>query len=258
MKHLVKKYVNSGKLESDTVEAIKNAPIDEKVLAEIAKDKMKDHFALAVTEDNQIYQTFKYQNGNDVYLIPEPDPIIIYFDTSLHFLKEVAERRNQLLSKMNIHGDFMAVNGDFYWYFASVSSHIIFLFLAIEAFINRAVPDDFEYRRPIQKKKTELYVGIQIQRSIEFLEKIKEVLPQATNKNFVSEFSHKYESIQQLKKFRDDIVHTKSFSGTSPNFYEDLFVKSLDFEFDKTLYAVRDFINYHRPNLIEECDCGND
>lgn len=258
MKHLVKKYVNSGKLESDAVEAIKNAPIDEKMLAEIAKNKMKDHFALAVTDDNQIYQTFKYQNGENVYLIPEPDPIIIYFDTSLHFLKEVVERRNQLLSKMTIHGDFMAVNGDFYWYFASVSSHIIFLFLALEAFINRAIPDNFEYRKSIQDKKTELYVGIQIQRNVEFLEKIKTVIPLITEKKFVIEFTHKYEHIRQLKIFRDEIVHTKSFAGTSPNFYEDLFVKSLDFDFDNTLFAARDFINYHRPNLIEECNCGND
>lgn len=258
MKHLVKKYVNSGKLNDETVDVINNAPIDEKMLAEISKDKMKDHFALAITEDNQIYQTFKYEQGDRVYLIPEPDPIVIYFDTARHYHKDIATKRSELLTKLNGYNDFMAVNGDFYWYFATVSSYVIFLFLAVEAFINRAIPDNFEYRRPIQDKKTELFVGIQIQRYVEFLEKIKSVLPLATEKNFVTEFTHKYEHIRQLKIFRDEIVHTKSFAGSSPNFYEDLFVRSLDFDFDNTLFAARDFINYHRPNLIEECNCGND
>lgn len=260
MKHLVKKYVKAVKVGEDVVEVFDNAPIDEKAITEISEKKMDGYYAMALTENNQIVQTFKYVNGENVFLIPEPDPIIIYFDTARHFHKTIEKRKVDLFSKLSNHSNnFSSVNGDFYWYFSTVCNYVIFQFLSIEAFINKTIPKDFEYRKSIQDKKTELFDRYQIQRNIEFLEKIKTVLPLATGKNFVQEFSHKYDLIKRLKEFRDEIVHTKSFEGkSSPNFYEELFVTSLDFEFDKTLFAARDFINYHQPDLIEECNCGKD
>lgn len=259
MKHLVKKYVKSAKLGDGVNDIINNTPIDEKVISEISNSKMNGYYAMAITENDTIVQTFKYKNNNNIFLIREPDPIIIYFDTARLFHKTIKEKRLSLFSKLSRNEYFSAVNGDFYWYYSTVSSYVIFLFLAIEAFINKSIPNNFEYKKNIPGKKTELYDKYQVQRNIEFLEKIKSVLPEATNKNFVSEHTHKYEFIRKLKLFRDEIVHTKSFEGkSSPNFYEDLFVMSLDFEFDETLIAARDFINYYQPNLIEECLCGNE
>lgn len=252
--------MKATKVDDDVIEVINNAPIDEKSLSNISNSKMTGYYAMAITEDNHIVQTFKYVNGNNVFMIPEPDPIIIYFDTARNFHKVIDKRRTDLFSKLSSPGyNFIAVNGDFYWYFSTVCNFVIFLFLSIEAFINKIIPNDFEYRKQIQNKKVELYDKYQIQRNIEFLEKIKSVLPLAVDKNFVKEFAHKYELIKELKDFRDEIVHTKSFEGkSSPNFYEDLYVISLNFEFDKTLLAARDFINYHQPDLIEECNCGKD
>lgn len=260
MKHLVKKYVKAVKVGEDVVEIFNKTPIDEKALVNISDKKMDGYYALAITENNQIVQTFKYVSGDKIFMIPEPDPIIIYFDTARHFHKSIAKRKIDLFSKMSSPGyNYVAVNGDFYWYFSTVCNYVIFQLLSIEAFINKSIPKDFEYRKLIQDKKTELFDRYQIQRNIEFLEKIKTVLPLATGKNFAKDFSHKYDLIKKLKEFRDEIVHTKSFEGkSSPNFYEELFVTSLDFEFDKTLLAARDFINYHQPDLIEECNCGND
>ncbi len=77
MKHLVKKYVKSIKIGDDVVDVIDNAPIDEKVLSEISDSKMAGYSAMAITENNFIVQTFKYVNGDNIFLIPEPDPIII-------------------------------------------------------------------------------------------------------------------------------------------------------------------------------------
>ncbi len=259
-KHLVKKYIRRTKVGQDVVEVINNAPIDEKAIAEISDAKMEGYYSFGITEDNEIVQTFKYIEGEKMFLIPEPDPIVIYFDTARHFHKTIQSRRDKLFEKLGTPGNnFYSVNGDFYWYFSTVSTYIIFLFLSIEAFINKIIPNDFEYRKVVQNKKTELYDKYQIQRSIEFLEKIKSVIPLATSKNFVQEFGHKYELIKKLKEFRDEIVHTKSFEGkNSPNYYEDLFANSINFEFDKTLLTIRDYINYHEENLIEECGCGND
>lgn len=250
----------SIKVGNEVVQIIKKAPLDEKSLSEISNSKMENKYALALTEDNFIIQTFKYINKEKVYIIPEPDPIIIYFDTARHFHKSIEKHKSDLFIKLSSPGyNVYAVNGDFYSYFSNVSSYVTFLFLAIEAFINKTIPNYYEYRKQISNKKTEVYDNYQIQRGIEFLDKIKIVLPDALGKNFVQEFSHKYDLIKKLKEFRDEVVHTKSYQGKgSPNFYKDLFVTSLDFEHDNTLLAVRDFINFYEPNLIEECECGSD
>lgn len=263
MKHLVKKYVKLATLSEGAAKVLNNAPVDEKELAKISEKKMDGYSAYAFTEDNKMVQTFKFENEGKVYLIPEPDPVVIYFDTAVHYYKTIKSRRDDLFSKLSAeHKDFQAVNGDFYWYYSNASNFILFLFLSLEAFINKSIPDDFEYRRTIQNKKTELYDKLQIQRHIEFLKKIKKVipqLPQFEEKNFVKDFTHKYELIKDLKNFRDEIVHTKSFEGIGTNnFYEGLYVTSLNFEYDKVLFAARDYINFHQENLIEECLCGND
>lgn len=257
MKHLVKKYVKKTKLNDDVMEVINNAPIDEKKIKELSDSNLDGYYGIAITTDNEFIQTFKYLHNKKTFLIPEPDPIVIYFDTARNFHKEINKRRDDLFSKLSKETvNIVAVNGDFYWYFSVVSNYAIFLFLSLEAFINKMIPLDFEYKKRIPNKRTELYNKSQIQKHIEFLEKIKNVLPEVFDKNFVTEQSHKYDLIKKLKEFRDEIVHTKSYQekGT-PNFYENLFVTSLDFDFDKTLYASRDFINYYQPNLIEECHC---
>lgn len=258
MKHLVKKYVRLAQLGEDVAEVFDNAPVDEKELIKITDKKMNGYFCYALTEDNKIVQTFKFENNGKIFLIPEPDPIVIYFDSARHFHKTIKSRKNDLFSKLSAdYKDLTAVNGDFYWYFSNVSSFILFLFLSLEAFVNKSIPSDFEYKKKVQNKKTELYDKLQIQRHIDFLEKIKNVLPEVTGKNFAQDHSHKYDLIKDLKKFRDEIVHTKSFEGIgSSNFYEDLYVTSLNFDFDKVLIVARDFINYYQPKLIEECQCG--
>lgn len=261
MKHLVKKYVKKVKVGEDVVKVISNTPIDEKALTEIDNSKLDGYYGLALTDKNEIVQTFKYIKGDRTFLIPEPDPIIIYFDTARRFHKSIDSLKSELFLKwIKPEGyNVIAVNGDFYWYFSTVCNYAIFLFLSIEAFVNKSIPNDFEYRKQVQDKKTEIYNKFQIQRNIDFSEKIKSVLPEITGKDFVRDFAHKYELIKKLKEFRDEIVHTKSFEGVnSPNFYEELYVTSLDFEFDKILHAAKDFINYHQENLIEECNCGND
>lgn len=263
MKHLVKKYVRLSELTEDAAELAKNAPVDESELAKIGEKKMDGYLALALTEDNKLVQTFKYEENNSVYLIPEPDPIVIYFDTARHFYRTIQSKRDELFSKLLTDQvsqvNFTAVNGDFYWYFSNVSACLIFLFLSIEAFVNKSIPIDFEYKKKIQDKRTEVYDKLQIQRNIDFLEKIKYVMPEVRGENFVQRYSHKFEQIRKLKKFRDEIVHTKSFEGIgTSNFYQDLYIMSFDFEFEMTLFSVRDFINFYQPNLIVECNCGMD
>lgn len=259
MKHLVKKYVRSAKVGQDVADVI-NSAIDEKRIKEIADNNMEGYVGWVQTYDNEIIQTFKFNENGKMFLIPEPNPIVIYFDTARFYIKTILDKRNKLFAelnnpKKNVH----TINAHFYTYYSTACNSAIFLFLSIEAFINKKIEKKFEYRKEIQNKKTELYNKYQIQRNIEFTEKIKEVMPQATGKNFVVEFTHKYEYIRKLKHFRDEIVHTKSLEDENiPNYYEELYVMSLNFEYEKTMLSIRDYINFYEPNLLEECDCGRE
>lgn len=260
MKHLVKKYVRHLKVGQDVTNLLENIPVDEKQIAEIKQKKLDGYYGMVYTEDNELFQTFKYEKDGTTYLLPEPDPIVIYFDTARNNYRQIKDLREEIFKTLKMFDQNLgATMGNFYWYFSIVSSYTIFLFLSIEAFINKSIPKDYEYRRPVQDKKIEVYNKFQVQRNIDFIEKLKVILPEITGKNFVAEHTHKFEQIKKLKLFRDEVVHTKSFEGDNvPNFYENLYVMSLDFEFEKTLLYVRDFINYYQPNLIEECQCGRD
>jgi hypothetical protein len=260
MKHLVKKYMRYAKFKNDLNAAISEIPVDETEIARIQEQKMAGMYGMVLTDTNELYQTFKYEKDGKIFMLPEPDPVVIYFDTARYNFHEVTKMRVELFKQSSHFGkDLVASMGNFYHYYANASSFAIYLFFALEAFINKMIPKDFEYRRKIQDKKTELFDKFQVQRSIEFPEKMKDIIPEITGKNFVNDFTHKYEQIKKLKIFRDEVVHTKSFEADKvPNFYEQLYVMSLDFDFEKTLYYVRDYINYYQSDLIEECNCGRD
>jgi hypothetical protein len=259
MKHLVKKYIRNQKLDNSVVDILNNTPVNENEIRKIVNSNLEEYIGFGLTGDNEMVQTFKFVKDNMVFLIPEPDPIVIYFDSAVHYHNQIIERKSKLFESLsaNTHNIY-AVNGDFYWYFSLTSSFIVFLFLSIEAFTNKIIPYDFEYKKVVPNKRTEIYNKLEIQRNIDFIEKLKFVIPQITKKNFVQEFSHKFQMIKNLKEFRDDIVHTKSKENelNPNNFYEELFKKTLDFDFTNTLLATKDFINYYQKNLIEECNCG--
>lgn len=258
MKHLIKKYVKAIDISQGVVDVLNEARVDENKLSEISQNKLDGYYGMIQFDNNKLIQTFKYITDNKTFLIPEPDPIVIYFDTARLYHKTIQERRNKLFENLKVANNIVAVSGDFYWYYSTVCNYVIFLFLSAEALVNKLIPKDFEYKKEIQGRKTELYNKFQIQRHIEFIEKIKNVLPEALGKNFVMDHTHKFEDLKMLKNFRDEIVHTKSHEAEKvQNFYEGLFTMSLDFEFDRTLMSTKDFINYYQPNLIEECTCGN-
>lgn len=118
------------------------------------------------------------------------------------------------------------------------------------------IPEDYKFHKETPSK-TEVYNKAQIERFLAFDIKITKVLEEVTGKNYSTKYSREYNYITNLKRFRDAIIHTKkNTKGRTP--YEHLFRESFAFKYEPTLHAVRDFINFYSPNLIEECDCGKD
>jgi hypothetical protein len=190
MKHLKRKYVKSTKIGDEVANYLENTSIAEDVVEKIVQQNFDGYYAIVKTNGNELIQTFKFPQDEKFFFIPEPDPIVIYFDTGRNFYKNISSLKDALLKTLNEQpANAHIITTKFYSFFANASAFIIFIFLSIEALVNKIIPVGFEYRR-IQDKKTEVFDKSQIQRNIDILEKIKHVLPQAIGKAFHVEHGH--------------------------------------------------------------------
>ena len=262
MKHLKKKFVLKPTKPNDSVKKVlDNAQAVEPEEYENITQNIPDLFGLIETKEGELIQAFYYRSNNVDYLIPEPNPIVIYFETGRHYYKYTQATREALFKELDKEDwNVYEVQTRIYKFYATGSSCVTFLFTALEAFINKLIPHDYTYSKVINGE-TELYDQVKIQRHLSFHEKVKSVLPdipELKNKAFHIQHGHKFDNIKKLKNFRDEIMHTKLINKTSLLFYRDLFTTALNFNYETAIYAARDFINYYEPNLIEECECGKD
>jgi hypothetical protein len=216
----------------------------------------KDHKCILLTDENKAIEAFQVKLNGKKYFIPEPDPILIYFNNAYANYRNIEETKNKLLTILNKETLSEAIINDLYNYFGLTNGFVIFLFTAIEAFFNRYIPEDYNYIIN-RNNRTEIYNTDQIQRFISFDDKLTKVINKISNKNFSHDFPLKYQHITNLKEFRDSIVHTKSKKdGLTP--FDYLYKKALTFKFEETIHATRDFLNYYKPKFVEECNCGFD
>jgi len=259
VKHLKKKFFLKPSKPSDSVKnVLDNAQDVEPEEYENITQNTPDLFGFIKTKEDELVQAFHYRSNNVNYFIPEPNPIVIYFETGRHYYKYTQPTREALFKELDKEDwNVYQVQTRIYNFYANGSSCVTFLFTALEAFINKLIPHDYTYSK-VNNGETEIYDQVKIQRYLSFYEKVKLVLPDITNKAFHIQHGHKFESIKKLKYFRDEIMHTKLINKTTFLFYRDLFTTALDFNYETAIYAARDFINYYEPNLIEECECGKD
>lgn len=194
-------------------------------------------------------------NGKN-YIIPIPDPTLIYFNNAQLSLKDIKNEKSELLKKLNFSG-VMRENSinEIYTYFGRTSGFVIFLFTAMESFLNQMIPDDFLFHNELPRK-TEIYNKKQIQENLDFKTKITKVLKSATGKDFFQKSTPANQIIFRLKDFRDDIIHTKDDGEIMK--YDKILKNALEFPYDKALVSVAKFMNFHRKDYIVECGCGAD
>lgn len=216
----------------------------------------KDKKALLLMDNNKAVFAFPFNHKGEIRLIPEPDPILIYFHTAYVYFTKIEEKREQVLVNSSIQVMTEKIIDDLYEYYGLTCSFVIILFTSLEAFINRSIPDDFEYRKTLNKK-TEVYSKQQIQwLSIE--EKMKEVMPVIKKRDFGKSHPTVQQILDNLKEFRNSIVHTReSKEGHTP--FDYLFKRSFKFDYKQALNAVKDYCNfYHGANYIVECPCSKE
>lgn len=257
IKHIKRKTVALVKLDQDTMRKLSTeaAPID--VLQNIRYDKVKRHNAIQIMEDGEVVFSFFYNDHGNACTIPLANPVLIYFNTAQMHLRNIYSRRTALLGlfrgKTDINEDAMKL---FYEFFGLTSSFITMLMTSLEAFVNQHIDKDYKYEKPEQKKYMRVYDYEQILRWISLDEKIEEIINKKYSKSFAKTYPLKYDFVRNLKDIRDRIIHTKQ--GENHHGYIELFRKSLDFKFSECIEAVRDFINFYEPSLIEACPCNID
>jgi hypothetical protein len=258
-KHIEKKFMHQFKLDETIIKAAQasgaSVPLEHiPTLKKFPKDKI----AFAISDNGYAFQTFPYTYQGAVRFIPEPDPVLVYFHSAYLNFRHIEERKREILKAiLQTHMPEAMANG-LYEYFNLTSGFVIFLFTAMEAFINRTVPRDYVYKKPTGKN-TEHYTKKQIEEFIGFKDKMTIILPEVTKKSFQTKYPMKYQHIINLKEYRDSIVHTKSAEDGRSTF-EYLYKRALDFKYEETISAVKDFCNFYEPdgNLIVECSCNHD
>lgn len=256
IKHIKKKFQFQVNLTDEVLQAMEQT-LEFVPVAELASKKpQKDQELILITEKNVGIKAFHLKLNGVNYFIPEPDPVSVYFHNAYVNFINIKQEKKTLLGVLNntiVDEDMSKV---LYSYFGNTNGYVIFLYTAIEAFVNRFIPEGYEHRL-VRKDRTEVYNRDQIQRYLTPEYKLSNIITEITSKNFENSYPLKYIHIKNLKEFRNDIVHTKADSnGITP--FNLIYKKALTFNYEETLLATRDLLNFYQPDCIESCPCNED
>lgn len=235
----------------DYNENLKSIPNSKDLIGDTGLDYNKEQIAILFSQSSMEFAHTTKIDGQR-FIIPEPNLTILYFTLACQFYKLIQENRDSFLRTANMNNIFntnidVAIKNS-YSYFSLVSGFTVFLFTSLESFINSKIDKNSQ----ILKKDRTFGDYEYILRYCTFYHKIKHVLNKQTLKNFAQNNGADYKIINELKELRDELIHAKPENKHLD--YERIIKKSLTMDFDKTLSATRNFINYYEPNLIEDED----
>lgn len=255
MKHIEKKFLFEDNIKDLTNHNHQQIPLTE-LNNDLLKKSSKDNYVIIETSKDKKILAFIHNNNGKHITVPVPDFTLVYYDFAYKLNISRKESIKTLFNQLSDINKFSEVNSNLvYEFYGYSTSCIVNLFTAIESFINSLLPSDIPYIKNLTNK-TEIYTREQIQSQIQFLDKLKEVLPQFYGKNFFTHPTATNNHIYKLKELRDKIIHTKS-DGTAKSQIE-LFKLLLNFKYEETLDAVRKLINFYKENYIVDCPCEGD
>ncbi|MEO6850833.1 MAG: hypothetical protein ABI203_00970 [Mucilaginibacter sp.] len=253
-KHIRKKYQFQHKFQVPENSSLINVSLENFDQPTLKANYKKSN--LFISTETDIYLGFIYNNSGNYVPIALPDFTLVYFDYAYKQNIRRREIKTELLNKLS---DSEKLTEDrsheLYEFYGVSTSCIISLFTSIESFINHLLPDNGIYKAERQNR-TEIYNREQIQQGIQFMDKLKKVLPQFFGKNFFSKPSKAASNIENLKELRDKLVHTKSDMTFETHI--DTFQKLLNFKYDEVFDAVGLLFNFYKNNYIEPCPCDSD
>lgn len=253
MKHIKRKFLLTHNISTDGYEYMLEQIGQIQKTNNLSTENKVPHL---ITSTQKFIQGFFYNLEGNQVVIPEPNPIIIYFSNAQGFLSVILETRERLFKilktpDLNI-GDVL---NDMFAFYGCIVNFISSLFDALEGFVNSKIPKDYTCINPKRRGKT--MNKYQIIRYTNFEDKVKTILPDIyIGANFATEKSHLFANLKLLQTIRDNITHAKADIGYDVNYYKKLFTEALDFDYLKSIESAKDFINFYEKDLIEQCDCG--
>ena len=257
MKHIKRKFQFEVEKSSDLAQAIMNK--SQSLDIDVAKKtKFGPEMGTYIgTDAGKLIQVFQYNYQGSIYQIPEPDPVLIYFNAAYWALKNIENIKPKLFESLDGKSISSKMTHLLYNYFSSCASFVTNLFYAIEAFINKSIPDDYIYECD-EKKYVKIYNKIQVLEYIDFKTKLTIIMKEVSNGRDYSK-SPNTQRILSLKELRDAIVHTKTKANDgSP--YKHIFKKCLDYKYEESLESAKAYINHYASSsdYIQDCECGKD
>jgi hypothetical protein len=256
MIHLRLKPTQRIKTEFNIVEESKTLEIPDqsKDLAQeyLKSEKLSDEYEMDLTlfmEDEIIYGFDYLYNGNKI-IIPEINPALIFYSNAImSFIKLNQFKKTLLENSPLVRASEINIDPKFFGnYFQLATNTIINLQATIENFLNNSIPDNFIILSNNNKeiKRPNIH------------DKIDYGIVKLKGKNFEENSEDDYLLVKELIDLRNDIIHLKPIQEDTNTKYKKLFRRVIDFDFENGILAIKKFINFYEPNLIEECPCGKE
>lgn len=251
MKHTLKKFLTKFQATPELTSAFQNSIIIE----DLKNIDLKEHMVFGLTEGDEVISMFTLYQGKEKYILPEPDLVVCLFETGRFNAIRLADLRKKLIADSH---DTSKTMNNCYTFYATACLAVTSLVNCLEAFINRTIPNNFEFTSQEVKGKI-VQNKDQIERNQTFEKKIKEIIPEALKKNFHIQNQSHYTTLSDLKTLRDDMTHLKSYHNSKALIsYEELYNRAFKFDYMKALNAVKFYINFYATDLIQPCTCGSE
>ena len=239
----------------DIVEATKDLPIPPES-KEFAKEylnskKTSDQFDfdLMLVYEREFIYGFDYKVGEDKIIIPEINPVTIFYSNAIMSHRKLQHTREELFKESpTVKNYAKPIDPSKFGYFFKLASNcIINLQSALESFANRIIPAEYEF---LDKN------GYNFKPSV--LHKIYKTIPEIENKKFKKKSGKENNILKLIIELRNDIIHLKPADEITNTKYKDVYKRLIRFNFTKAIIAVRNYINFYELDLIEECPCGKE
>lgn len=244
-RHLVRKYLQIVELPKEVQDVIASAPIKE--LSK--KEKKEKKQSALLTKEGEYIKSFIY----NTIPIPSVHPVPVYFEMALRQLEYLKSQKQQVINEARANQNLDKMLSNMYFFFGTASIFASQITSSIECFINLRINDRLIYHR--QKDSKEMIgndnLWVSLKEKIEFL-----IIHITELKDFEKSYPNELDTIKSLIDFRNKCVHPKKDEEFAMDNYENLFCSSLSFNYEKSIIAVQNFINYYADEIIvEECLC---
>lgn len=185
------------------------------------------------------------------FSVPVPNATAIMLNSSQRTYREASIiRRNSRIDEKKSNKHEFKSNKDAIDYLELVMESVVTAHIAIEAFANEIIPEDFTYIKENKHGKEIELTKEDIQRHISLCEKLSELIPVVLNISS-PKGKKQWQSYKALKKLRDRITHMKAEDRMSSGSDVDSIWRALLYTEPPHLYALS-IIKYFADDLQEK------